>query len=495
MTFDKLNKVQRIIFMLMIAFLPFNHFSLKFPFAGNNLSNVCILLGLGTIIYEFVYFRAHLDRIERYLISFIGVSTLWLLISSIHGLWIYPYELGDYSFSRVYMMIKSSFEGGISEDLVIRIALFINMIRGSIHNILFSYFIIFYIYHIYKSNSKKAFFDAKEAIIFWVSCMILYSLIELGYLLGSENCEFLLRGINPFLMQINIEGSWWPPLLWEGQVRSLFVEPSFLGICGAMFFPFLVYNVMNGQKWKFLNGVILFLFILLIFLTRSRTAVVIVLAEIILFLVPVFVQKTIPLKRFAGLLLISSVAFCTSLFLLTYFVHAQKQIKGESALSTYVEDNVKSAVGTKRSNNARHAESMARLRIGLEHPVFGVGRGLDTQYLVDAFTEEDKNNAEVAHWIRLVEKTGPLKAGIGSFNYSTYLICTEGIPGLFIFFFFPLFFAWYYLRRFTVLKLEVVILGIGYLGSLAALFSNSPFASLYILSGLLLCSMDQYNLN
>lgn len=503
MTLNKVKAVERILFILMIVCLPFNHFPVKFPIAGNDLANVCILLGLVTVIYEILCFRTPLERMEKYILAFIGISILWLVISSIHGLLIYPYEIGDYSFSRVYLLLKSILDwctgGGLSEDAVKKIALSFNIMRSPFGNVLFTYFIIFYTYHIYKSDGKKGFYDAGRAVIILVSCMAVYSLFEVGYLLGNETCKAILKSINPFFMQLNISGSWWPPILWAGQVRSLFAEPSFLGICSAMFFPFLAYYSVNGQKWRFGRILLFFLFTVMVFLTRSRTAVVIMLAELLLFAFPVFLQKTISVKKFAKLLLLVAAAFCVSLFLLSHFANTPKHevTKAEvsTKISSYVEENVTSAVGTKRSNNARHAESLTRLRIGLEHPVFGVGQGLDTQYVVDNFTEEDLENYEVRQWCRGVTEDGPLKVGIGSFNYLAYLICTEGMPGLILFLSFPFYFAWHYLRNLKKLKLATAILGISYMGSLAALFSNSPFASLYILSGLLLCFINYNNLN
>lgn len=491
MTIENVKTIERILFMLLIISLPFNFVPIKFPLVGNNLTNAFILLGLVAVVYEYAWFRTPLERVEKYLLAFLGICILWLAITGIHGLLIYPYSIGDYSFSRVYLLLKSVMTwltgGAMAEDTVKKIALSINIMRSPLFNILFTYFIIFYVYHIYKSDARKGFHDAGKAVAILVSCMVVYSLVEVGFLLGNETCKSILKAINPLYMKLNNLGSWWPPVLWAGQVRSLFAEPSFLGICSAMFFPFLAYMGFSGQKWRIGRVLLLFLFAVMIFLTKSRTAIVIMLAELLLFVFPVFLQKTISTRNFAKLLVIVGAAFCLSLFLISNFVNAPRQDADGSKVSTYIEQNVTSAIGTKRSNNARHAESLTRLRIGLEHPVFGVGQGLDTQYVVDNFTDEDLENYEVRYWCRIVTKEGALKAGIGSFNYPTYLICTEGVPGVLLFLAFPLYFAWYYLRRVKTLKLEIGVLGIAYLGSLAALLSNSPFASMYIITGLLLC--------
>lgn len=55
-----------------------------------------------------------------------------------------------------------------------------------------------------------------------------YGVLDVWYLSGSHTAEYILTELNPIVHEIKSNGTWWPPLLWKGQLRSLFAEPSYL---------------------------------------------------------------------------------------------------------------------------------------------------------------------------------------------------------------------------------------------------------------------------
>lgn len=48
----------------------------------------------------------------------------------------------------------------------------------------------------------------------------------------------LLKIINPYLYDVSVVHGWWPPLIWENQLRSLCTEPSHFGIIVSLIIPF-----------------------------------------------------------------------------------------------------------------------------------------------------------------------------------------------------------------------------------------------------------------
>ena len=56
--------------------------------------------------------------------------------------------------------------------------------------------------------------------------------------------NLLLRIFHP----IKIRQDWWPPLLWKGQLRSVFPEPSHIGNYIALSMPVLWYLYLRDES-------------------------------------------------------------------------------------------------------------------------------------------------------------------------------------------------------------------------------------------------------
>ena len=106
-----------------------------------------------------------------------------------------------------------------------------------------------------------------------VLCCV-YSSIEIFWLwTGNSGCENLLKYINVWLYDPEQANGWWPPLLWYGQARSVFQEPSFLGIGEIFLLPFLWYSTIC--KRRKLDITLFLCLLLMLFMTNARTALVI----------------------------------------------------------------------------------------------------------------------------------------------------------------------------------------------------------------------------
>ena len=118
-----------------------------------------------------------------------------------------------------------------------------------------------------------------------------------------------------------------------------------------------------------------------------------------------------------------------------------------------IDNNIISlASSDKRSNGARYALIKSNLRIAVENPLLGVGKGLAAAYIVDHYTDSEKKNGEVSKWIKYQEERGVFASGYsmgGALNEYVTRLAQCGIVGLSIFLF-P--FVWVILKLFHLYK-------------------------------------------
>lgn len=93
-------------------------------------------------------------------------------------------------------------------------------------------------------------FDEGDIFIFWV--LFIYGVIETEYLAGSHGAAENLKTINPYLHPIVQSHGWWPPLLWKGQMRLIFTEPSIVGNYIAFLLPIFWGGILLVREKKFL---------------------------------------------------------------------------------------------------------------------------------------------------------------------------------------------------------------------------------------------------
>lgn len=303
-----------------------------------------------------------------------------------------------------------------------------------------------------------------KAIFVSVSIIFVYSLIELLYLQGNKTAEYILISINPYIHEIKINGTWWPPLLWKNQLRSVFAEPSYFGIYAAFSLPFLWYKLttnLNDKKKIVIYGIITIIMTFLLFLTKARTGFIIHLGELVVLLVIcIYVHNKEIFKRFCVIVLCSVVAFFSSNYFISNYMNnnskskvvvtnmkrvnnkaivQEKIIKNENNkirkdMNKYIEDNALSLANPdKRSNRARYSVMEADFKIGLDHPLFGVGSGLRDAYIPDYFSEIAKNNGEVKRWLAFQKKLGIMRSGFPKLGEYTSRFAETGILGIGLF--------------------------------------------------------------
>lgn len=435
MSFELLKKLQKIMLFMTIICLPLNSLPKAFtlPGVGSILSNYFLFAAILLLVYEYFKFRF---EINKKVIKFFAVFVIWQVVCLINGLVTYEYNelltLEQIPKLKAILYFLDKFSINLDELIAIKTWLFLRFSKDILftNNIIF--FVAFYIWHLYKNNFNGAFKDIRKAIICLVIIMGIYSFIELLWLkIDLQFAEDFLIIINPLLYDISTITGWWPPLLWNNQLRSICAEPSFFGIISVLCLPFL-WNLLYENKNKFVVCALIFYFTLMIAATNARTAVVLVIAEILLLSIFAVIQKSL-LKKFLIISLVSSLAFTANLVdyrqLLNY-----GSIDGISA-EKYLERNVGSITESNaRSNSARLANLIANLETIKQYPVFGVGTGLKDAYIDRNLPEFSYTNNEVRNWSRYMHNEGVLKAGFSPLNKFADIAVQNGLIGLILYF-------------------------------------------------------------
>lgn len=315
----------------------------------------------------------------------------------------------------------------------------IRAIKGSFLEILFTFGISFSIYWFIKHKWNVYYLMLEKATIISVGIITIYSLIETAYLAGNPTATFILKFINPLLHPIAVDHNWWPPLLWSGQLRSVFSEPSRMGNFAAFALPFLWSRFIddkNSLSWRLLFLTTLFTFF--IFLTKARTPVAIYWGMLAIFaLSTIILKKQKFLKKLLIIGIITIISFSASIYFINHLmVLPNRDTEKEITASEFISDNVGSlASSSKRSNGARYALLRSNLKTGMEYPVLGVGGILTSAYTINNFNKEDLNNQEVRMWVNDFKKQGGLKYSLDGMNEYVSRFAEYGFLGLLIFLF------------------------------------------------------------
>ena len=494
MSFELLKKLQKIMLFMIIICLPLNNLPKAFsvPGLGGALSNYFVFVAILLFVYEYFKFKF---EINKKIIKFFVAFVIWQVVCLIIGLVTYEYNefltLEQIPRLMDIFYFLDKFEISVDELIAIRIWLFLRFAKEIlfVNNIIF--FVAFYIWHLYKNNFNEGFNDVRKSIICLVLIMSVYSIGELLWLkLNLPNAEKFLININPLLYDIKIGHGWWPPLLWNNQLRSICAEPSFFGIISILCLPFLWSLLFEGKN-KFLSSILIFYFTLMIISTNSRTAIILVGVELILLGIFVIYTKKLQ-KNFFKILIISILAFNANLIDYHQFINY-----GSINIVTaekYLEQNVSSITNVNaRSNSARLANLIANLEVIKQYPFFGVGTGLKDAYIDSNLPEFSYSNYEVLNWSRYMYNEGVLKSGFPALNKYVDIAVQNGLIGL-ILYFLPFLYICKKLLKHRVVIVrdnDAICLIIAMVALLGAMMSNSALIICNgIVWGLLYCKIS-----
>lgn len=467
------NNMRYNIFFLMVFFIMFANIpqilSLNFigNFMGKNLSLYPILLGLFYTIYHFSKTKENIFSltIEKRFLVYVTVYIGVIMFSFIHGLFIYPYYdqilSGPATQIEKLPMIQHALQKVgifISTEMLLKFWMFARPIKGFFLESFWFFTIPFLIYEYFKNDVEKGIQIFVKAIICSVFIVCLYGFLDIGYLSGSKIAENILFTLNPIVHVIKYDGTWWPPLLWQGQLRSLFAEPSYFGIYAAFAMPWLwyfLYKTENYKKKIFLFS-LMFFFTFELFLTKARTANVLFVGELFLLFIAMLVQRK---KSFVKN---TAIVFVCALLAFGFSLTAMKVMPGSpkggdmgySNAESYLQDNLGSiTAANKRSNRARYSILKADIAIGKTAPLLGVGKSLRNAYVSDYLPEEAFSNEEVLTWIRKQKENGIMRSGFPYLGEYSTRFAESGILGLLVYFF-PIMYLFYRLFKKIIKKYD-----------------------------------------
>lgn len=373
-------------------------------------------------------------------IKFCAVYLGVTLVSLVCGLINYPYWqqvlAGPVEQIEKLPKVLAFFQSyGIELDTKLLMSAWISVrqIKGLFLEIFWCFGGAYVVYCWYKHDYKRGGQVACAALLAALFVFMLYSAIDAFYLAGSSWATNILTKVNPLLHPIKSNNGWWPPLLWKGQLRSIFAEPSHVGNYIGLVLPVVLFAYIKNNKKYFLllTGLITFFVVL----TKARTAYAMLCGIILLFSMIILFRMR---EQWKKLLLILGICFITFNVGVQYldFTASQKN-KDDVNVQTVLEDNLLSLNSdVKRSNGARYALIRSNMRIAVQHPVLGVGRGLAGAYMIDNYTEEEAKNGEIADWVCRSKKYGLFATGQGysdAMNEFITRLSQTGVLGLLVF--------------------------------------------------------------
>lgn len=291
------------------------------------------------------------------------------------------------------------------------------------------------VYAWYKDEWSQALRLAVRAVTCSCCVLFVYAIAEVLYLAGNETAKEILSFINPYIHPIVTNHGWWPPLLWKGQLRLVFPEPSHVGNYIAFGLPLIWYSYIHPDKNRGGSALPLTMVMaFLIFMTKARTAYAMLAGMLLLLVCLILLGRQYELlKKFAVLIVCVTIGFAGYVsFVMTTSLSRANQT--QSVVQRTLEDNLVSLVSNnKRSNGARYGLLKAHFRTGLQHPLLGVGKGLTGVYVAENFTPAEAANGEISSWIRYQEERGPMAAGYSmpdAMNEFVSRFSSTGILGL-----------------------------------------------------------------
>ena len=225
------------IWYLMVLFSIFATIPeiIRFNFLGavfaEKLSFFPLLAGLLLTLY---YEKCHVFKtsLSRRIGIYLLIYAVVLFISLIHGLVIYPYY-GDILNGPISQVDKipvmqaflQRFGFDVSETTLLSIWMFARPLKWLFVTTFWTFGCSYLIYYWYRKDSSRGLNIMRKGAVVGAIIICAYGVLDVWYLSGSHTAENILTVLNPIVHEIKSKGSWWPPLLWKGQLRSLFAEP------------------------------------------------------------------------------------------------------------------------------------------------------------------------------------------------------------------------------------------------------------------------------
>lgn len=406
-----ISKIMITIFLISLFLIPFDDLP-YFPMLGG--------LGKRASIYAFsiLVFIAILIFIKNKKIFFINTIENYLI-------------LAFYSSCILSIIINFS---SISESLFKGQSGFKRVIiqLASITLLLLTFYTIQFIVN----KCQISIFTIRKYICLSFIPVGIVATLQLLNLLKLFDFSYIISKIS-YIVNSSLRGD-----LYGTRIRGVSAEASYLGMYCAFVFPWFFSYLLTAKKrtTKICFAVISFIILALVVGTKSRTAVILTLLDIIVigFLI-IFLYKNVKTKILSSLTLIFMTIFLFNFSSLMDLIInrpiSQENTNIEAPSNTvnnYEVGGLISSISdnTIDSNIARSSMQKAALNIGIDNPIIGVGLGQFGFYVNDYIPEGAKENSyEVRNWIDTTVSVWPPV-------HSLYhrIFAEEGIIGLILYF-------------------------------------------------------------
>lgn len=502
-----MNKnICNLLFLFSVISLIFNNVPkfLQINFLGGSIGHQLvfypIFIGLIYTIYcqikyknIFVYF----SLFKKFLCLYFGILCLSLFI----GLYNYPYydcilagSVNQIEKLPIALNFIHNLGININKDTLFFCWMLIRPLKGLILDTLYTFCGSYMFFCWYYKNWETGFNILIKGVICSLSIVIIYSCIDVLYLSGNEIGRKILEVVTPYIHEVKSDHNWWPPLLWKNQLRSVFSEPSHVGNYIAITLPILWFLVLKNRKYVTLSLLYYILFTCIIFLTQSRTAYAMYLGITFLFVLGISLVSWQQYYKKIILLLLTS---CFSFFLSVLFINQVMVLENNESIqlnknkitATQIISNNLGSLSDEhqRSNGARYAMLKSHVKMGVSHPILGLGVSLNDSYSKDYLTLDEKKDQEINMWLQDQKKDGLLKYPLGAMNEYVERFSSTGFLGLLVFLF-PFFYGIYELLKIIMIskRLEYVCLLIALIGAMVAGMNGSLtlLYSIWIILGL-----------
>ena len=384
----------KLLFLFGVFFLPFNSYE-GISFLGEYKRDAAIIFFL---LSSFLFcidslYKGKIKLPQKSIfIQFLILFLCWIFISAI---------LNTASIYQNFLKETSGFGRFIRQLISLSIALILFITS---YNIIISY------------SVKSMFLAIRKVSFYSFVIVVFYGLIEtlIVYFNIFQLKQFiLLFDYLPFIdVFLDFKGA---------RISSVTYEPPFLAIylitiAGWMF----SYIITSKGVKKYLPTLLVFM---ITFFSGSRTALIVVLVQFIIFIAVIF-TVSIRLRK-----IINKFIILSSVLLIILFVFNGKRIS--QAIETKVESlNFKENLTTNISNKSRLGIQYTSLLIFLENPVSGVGFGQQAYHARSIYPKWATTNNYEFELFYLNDKIKSFPPG---FNIYTRLLAETGIIGFGIF--------------------------------------------------------------
>ena len=491
-----LVRLQYLLLSLAIVAEPIYALPKRFqiPGLGGKLFCYFILAGLLIFFLEFVFFRF---KIPKKILYFLGIILLWSIFTEVKGVIAYPYydQINIESSAKLIQLIHFMQNHQIyfmSSDRVGMLWLFGRALKNIFLEFLYTFCVAAWVFHLFSNSFIDGFNKTRKYILLLALALGIYAIPEILLFkfhmpLGYE----ILSVTNPYLYDVGKYLNWYPPLIWPNeQLRSYCTEPSIFGFLAASIIPFSWSYLKEEIHWY--SCLFYSYFIMLVFMTKSRTANAIALYNIFM-LIPIFF-KSKSKKFVVTIIALSCLGFIANIAL-NYVPNLQPSsvIEKEESIRDYYNENMKSIIEKdSRSNGSRLINIKSHLNIIKEHPLCGVGRDLSDCYVRDRLSEDAMNNQEISSITKSLNEKGPLgPVSYGNVNQYIFILTNSGIIGLIIYLF-PMVYVSYKSVKLGIWKnSKIIVLLIALLGNLLSQMAGEGMILLYVILGLLYVGINE----